>query len=149
MDNAWEGFNACLFAYGQTGSGKSYSIVGYGENKGIIPRTCEEIFRRIGEKAAKEGAKSQYSVSISMIEIYNEKVQDLFTKPEKRPKEGLKIREDPTKGVYVESAMFSPVNSYEEIEKQIEWGTVNRTIGSTNMNATSSRAHTVTQLVFK
>ena len=149
MDNAWEGFNACLFAYGQTGSGKSYSIVGYGENKGIIPRTCEEIFRRIAEKAAKEGTKSQYSVSISMIEIYNEKVQDLFTKPEKRPKEGLKIREDPTKGVYVESAIFSPVNSYEEIEKQIEWGTVNRTIGSTNMNATSSRAHTVTQLVFK
>ena len=149
MDNAWEGFNACLFAYGQTGSGKSYSIVGYGENKGIIPRTCEEIFRRIAEKAKTEGAKSQYSVSISMIEIYNEKVQDLFTKPEKRPKEGLKIREDPTKGVYVESAIFSPVNSYEEIEKQIEWGTVNRTIGSTNMNATSSRAHTVTQLVFK
>lgn len=117
LDNAWDGFNACLFAYGQTGSGKSYSIVGYGENKGIIPRTCEEIFRRIAEKSAKEGGKSQYSVSISMIEIYNEKVQDLFTKPEKRPKEGLKIREDPEKGVYVQDAIFSPVSSYEEIEK--------------------------------
>ena len=32
LDNAFEGFNACLFAYGQTGSGKSYSIVGYAEN---------------------------------------------------------------------------------------------------------------------
>ena len=52
-----------------------------------------------------------------MIEIYNEKVQDLFTKPEKRPKEGLKIREDPEKGVYVQDAIFSPVSSYEEIEK--------------------------------
>ena len=51
LDNAWAGFNACLFAYGQTGSGKSYSIVGYGENKGIIPRTCEAIFKQIGEKA--------------------------------------------------------------------------------------------------
>ena len=39
LDNAFEGYNACLFAYGQTGSGKSY--------KGIIPRACEEIFRRI------------------------------------------------------------------------------------------------------
>ena len=47
LDNAFEGYNACLFAYGQTGSGKSYSIVGYGENKGIIPRACEEIFSRI------------------------------------------------------------------------------------------------------
>lgn len=32
-------------------------------------------------------------VSVSMIEIYNEKVQDLFTKPNVRPKEGLKVRE--------------------------------------------------------
>ena len=27
LDNAWEGFNCCLFAYGQTGAGKSYSMV--------------------------------------------------------------------------------------------------------------------------
>ena len=91
--------------------------MGYGENKGIIPRTCEELFRRIAEKTKVEGAKSQYGVSISMIEIYNEKVQDLFCKPEKRPKEGLKIREAPGKGVYVEDAIFSPVNNYPEIEK--------------------------------
>lgn len=50
LDNAFEGFNACLFAYGQTGSGKSYSIVGYGENKGIIPRVCDEIFFRIRQR---------------------------------------------------------------------------------------------------
>lgn len=47
LDNAFAGYNACLFAYGQTGSGKSYSVVGYGENKGIVPRACEEIFKRI------------------------------------------------------------------------------------------------------
>ena len=34
LKNAWEGYNASLFAYGQTGSGKSYSVVGYGSNKG-------------------------------------------------------------------------------------------------------------------
>lgn len=28
MDNAFDGYNACLFAYGQTGSGKSYSMMG-------------------------------------------------------------------------------------------------------------------------
>ena len=37
LDNAWEGYHCCLFAYGQTGSGKSYSMVGYGANKGIVP----------------------------------------------------------------------------------------------------------------
>jgi hypothetical protein len=48
LDNAWEGYHCCLFAYGQTGAGKSYSMVGYGANKGIVPMACEEIFIRIG-----------------------------------------------------------------------------------------------------
>lgn len=48
LNNAWEGYNATLFAYGQTGSGKSYSVVGYGENKGIVPISCEEIFKKSG-----------------------------------------------------------------------------------------------------
>ena len=47
LDNAWLGFHCCLFAYGQTGSGKSYSMVGYGNNKGIVPLACDEIFKRI------------------------------------------------------------------------------------------------------
>ena len=84
-----------------------------------------------------------------MIEIYNEKVQDLFTKPNVRPKEGLKVREDPKKGVYVEDAQFAAVDSYEAIDRQLQMGNENRTIGQTNMNATSSRAHTVNQIVFK
>ena len=48
LKNAWNGFNASLFAYGQTGSGKSYSVVGYGNNKGIVPMVCEEIFKTAG-----------------------------------------------------------------------------------------------------
>ena len=36
LENAWKGYNCSLFAYGQTGSGKSYSMVGYGENKGTL-----------------------------------------------------------------------------------------------------------------
>lgn len=47
LENAFQGFNCSLFAYGQTGSGKSYSMIGYGVNKGIVPVTCEELFKRI------------------------------------------------------------------------------------------------------
>lgn len=50
LDNAWQGYHCCLFAYGQTGSGKSYSMIGYGENKGIVPITCNEIFKRVADK---------------------------------------------------------------------------------------------------
>ena len=74
LNNAFEGFNACLFAYGQTGSGKSYSVVGYGENKGIVPRACEEIFKRIDIMKNDTTKRIECQVTVSMIEIYNEQV---------------------------------------------------------------------------
>lgn len=76
LDNAWKGYNCSLFAYGQTGSGKSYSMVGYGANKGIVPVTCERLFATIEEK---ERAKSgtEFQVVLSMLEIYNEQVRVL------------------------------------------------------------------------
>jgi len=148
LNNAFEGYHVCLFAYGQTGSGKSYSMTGYGENKGILPRACAEIFKRVDASKQDPSVKVEHTVELSMLEIYNEKVQDLLVKPNSRPKDGLQVRQHPTKGVYVEGAKFVPVSSYEEIDSQVDVGTNNRTIGSTNMNATSSRAHTVVQIRF-
>ena len=129
LNNAFEGFNACLFAYGQTGSGKSYSVVGYGENKGIVPRACEEIFKRINDYKNDTAKRIECQVTVSMIEIYNEQVQDLFTKANARPKGGLRIREDPKKGVYVEQVQNAPVDSYEAIDRKLQEGNENRTIG--------------------
>ena len=82
LDNAWEGYHCCLFAYGQTGSGKSYSMVGYGANKGIVPIACDEIFKRI---AANQTDNVKFEVQFSMLEIYNEKVQDLLIDPKNKP----------------------------------------------------------------
>lgn len=47
LDHSFQGYNTCIFAYGQTGSGKSYSMMGYGEEKGIIPRICMNLFERM------------------------------------------------------------------------------------------------------
>ena len=117
LNNAFEGYHACLFAYGQTGSGKSYSIVGYGENKGIVPRACDEIFKRIETMKQNSDKRVECQVTISMIEIYNERVQDLFMKANKRPKEGLKVQNHPQKGVIVVGASDVPVDSYAAIER--------------------------------
>ena len=137
LDNAWAGYNVCLFAYGQTGSGKSYSVVGYGENRGIVPLACEEIFRR---KAAQESDALQVHVTVSMLEIYNEKLRDLLA-PGAAAAE-LKLRATP-KGTFVEGAKRCAAQSYSEIDALMSRGTLNRTVASTSMNATSSRAHTV------
>jgi len=146
LDNAWEGYHCCLFAYGQTGSGKSYSMVGYGANKGIVPISCDEIFTRINNNKDKD---KSYEVQVSMLEIYNEKIQDLLIPAKNRPQHGLKIRESKVLGIFVDGLSKHPVTSYEEISKKMDEGYVNRTIGSTLMNATSSRAHTIVIIEFK
>lgn len=64
MNNAFAGYNCSLFAYGQTGSGKSYSMIGYGPNKGIVPITCDEIFKRTG---ANKDPNLTYDVKVSML----------------------------------------------------------------------------------
>ncbi|XP_062501904.1 kinesin-like protein KIF28 isoform X2 [Corticium candelabrum] len=145
LDNAFQGFNCSLFAYGQTGSGKSYSMVGYGANKGIVPMTCDELFKTI--EANKPTSSTKNAVTFSMLEIYNEQVRDLLNKT--CPKGGLQVRQNPKLGLfYVQDLKRVPVGSYREIEKRMEEGTANRTVASTNMNATSSRAHTVVTIMF-
>ena len=148
LNNAWDGYNCCLFAYGQTGSGKSYSMIGYGQNKGIVPIACNEIFTRINDIKSKSGDTS-FEVLVSMLEIYNEKTQDLLIDSSMRPTSGLKIRESKLFGPYVENLTKYPVTSYEEIANKMTEGNDNRTIGSTLMNATSSRAHTIITIEFK
>ncbi|CAL1536203.1 unnamed protein product [Lymnaea stagnalis] len=147
LKNAWEGFNSTLFAYGQTGSGKSWSIVGYGVNKGVVPLFCENIFKGIEEKQ-KAGDKTEFEVTYSMLEIYNEQVRDLLDANGGNKRGGLRIRQHPKSGFYVEGLLIVPVRSYKDIEQKMDEGTRNRTVAATNMNATSSRAHTIVGINF-
>ncbi|KAF8570425.1 hypothetical protein P879_03450, partial [Paragonimus westermani] len=144
LDNAFKGYACSLFAYGQTGSGKSYSIMGYGPNRGIVPIVCEELFRRIGQNSEKD---KKFQVTFSMMEIYNEQIRDLLGKGQSDGKY-LQLRQSPDKGFYVQSLTQVPVGSFKEIEQRMEQGTAKRTIAATNMNATSSRAHTLVTLIF-
>lgn len=59
---------------------------------------------------------------VSMVEIYNEKVQDLLIDPAARPIGGLKIREHKTMGVYVQDLSKHPVDSYDAIDEKMEQG---------------------------
>lgn len=79
-----------------------------------------------------------------MLEIYNEKVRDLFdlSKGDNRP-----VRMGRDNGFFVEDLTRSAVGSYEAIAKLLDAGTKARTVAATNMNATSSRAHTVFTII--
>ncbi|KAI7519481.1 kinesin family protein, partial [Hortaea werneckii] len=139
LDNAFKGYNNCIFAYGQTGSGKSYSMMGYGEEEGVIPRICRVMFERI--QAIVEADKNMVcTVEVSYIEIYNERVRDLLNPSTKG---NLKVREHPSTGPYVEDLAKLVVRSFMEIEHLMDEGNKARTVAATNMNETSSRSHAV------
>ncbi|KAI7877349.1 kinesin-domain-containing protein [Lichtheimia hyalospora FSU 10163] len=137
LNHAFDGYNCCIFAYGQTGSGKSYSMMGYGDDHGITPRTCSELFERI---KANDDENLTYRVEVSYIEIYNEKVRDLLNP---KNKGNLKVREHPSTGPYVEDLSRLVVKSFDDINHLMDEGNKARTVAATNMNETSSRSHAV------
>ncbi|RYP72903.1 hypothetical protein DL771_003941 [Monosporascus sp. 5C6A] len=142
LDNAFQGYNNCIFAYGQTGSGKSYSMMGYGKEHGIIPNICQDMFKRIGQ--LQEDKTTKCTVEVSYLEIYNERVRDLLNPSTKG---NLKVREHPSTGPYVEDLAKLVVNSFQEIENLMDEGNKARTVAATNMNETSSRSHAVFTLM--
>ena len=125
LNNAWQGYNSTLFAYGQTGSGKSWSVIGYGANKGIVPILAEKLFAGITDK--KEA--TSFEVKFSMMEIYNEVATDLLNiNPNKKKREGLKIRQHPKKGFYGKIQLQIPYGgTISAIKKQLwckHWATI-------------------------
>lgn len=151
LNNAFEGYNYTIFAYGQTGSGKSYTMMGSLQNEteaGLIPRACRELFQRIeAYEEADPAHTTEFQVSVSYLEIYNEKLKDLLTSKSKQRE--LKIRQDPKTGVFVQDLSHHAVRSAFEIQRLLDIGDKNRTVASTNMNATSSRSHSVFTIMFK
>ncbi|KAI1812472.1 kinesin heavy chain [Poronia punctata] len=142
LDNAFQGYNNCIFAYGQTGSGKSYSMMGYGKEYGIIPKICQDMFMRISEM--QQDKNTRCTVEVSYLEIYNERVRDLLNPSTKG---NLKVREHPSTGPYVEDLAKLVVGSFQEIENLMDEGNKARTVAATNMNETSSRSHAVFTLI--
>eukprot|EP00501_MAST-03F_sp_TOSAG23-6_P000823 GSMAST32.ASY1.ANO1.853.1 assembled CDS len=133
LENAFEGYNCSMFAYGQTGSGKTYTMFGEDIEKkngqrqsnkiGLIPRICRALFERdktryisaqdIPTNISDDETLNFVSIEISYLEIYNERIRDLFSPQEQEnqtispknkniKKKSLRIREHPRTGVYVE-----------------------------------------------
>lgn len=112
------------------------------ELRGIIPNTFEHIFDYI----ALNGSKDKYLVRASYFEIYNEEIRDLLSS---KPHVSLELKESPDTGVYVKDLTSTAVKSVEEIDKVLQKGKKNRMVGSTLMNAGSSRSHSVFTIVIE
>lgn len=142
VEDVLSGYNGTILAYGQTGSGKSYTMLGPSIKddltKGLIPRISDELFDRI-----KNGSNNiEYTVSISIMEIYLEQIKDLLVDNNSK----LSIHEDRENGIHVKGLSHGFISNTKELYKFIKMGIKNRTSTVTNMNLESSRSHAIFQL---
>uniref|UniRef100_A0A665XB48 Chromosome-associated kinesin KIF4-like n=1 Tax=Echeneis naucrates TaxID=173247 RepID=A0A665XB48_ECHNA len=139
----FKGYHATVLAYGQTGSGKTFSMGGTytsaQENDpsvGVIPR----VIRRIFEERERR-TDCEFSLAVSYLEIYNEDILDLLCASKDKP--AISIREDPKDGIKIVGLTERHVFSAQEMVGCLELGNSARTVGSTAMNAASSRSHAI------
>uniref|UniRef100_A0A672RQ45 Kinesin-like protein n=1 Tax=Sinocyclocheilus grahami TaxID=75366 RepID=A0A672RQ45_SINGR len=143
LSGLFRGYNATVLAYGQTGSGKTFSMGGTytseQENEstvGVIPRVIRRIFQ---EKS--KCADCEFLLVVSYLEIYNEEILDLLCTSKDKPI--ISIREDPKDGIKIVGLTEKEVFTAHEMVGCLELGNSARTVGSTAMNAASSRSHAI------
>ena len=117
-------------------------VEGDAELEGIMPRAFNQIFEMINS----DSEQTQFLIRASYLEIYNEEVRDLLSK---NPKNKLELKEKPDSGVYVKDLSFFAVKGVDEINDVLKIGMKNRSVGATNMNATSSRSHSLFQVTIE
>ncbi|CED84475.1 kinesin heavy chain [Phaffia rhodozyma] len=139
VQDVMNGYNGTVFSYGQTGSGKTFTMMGADidneELKGITPRIVEQFFNDI----SRASANIEYMVKVSYMEIYMEKIRDLLA-PQN---DNLQVHEEKSRGVYVKGLTQYNVSDAGEVFQIMRQGQSSRVVRSTNMNAESSRSHSI------
>ncbi|EGW10226.1 chromosome-associated kinesin KIF4A [Cricetulus griseus] len=140
----FKGYNATVLAYGQTGSGKTYSMGGaYSADQGseqtvgVIPRVIQLLFKEMDEER-----DSEFTLSVSYLEIYNEEILDLLCSPCEKASQ-IHIREDPKAGIKIVGLTERTVSDASDMVSCLEQGNNSRTVAATAMNSQSSRSHAI------
>jgi kinesin family protein C2/C3 len=123
-------------------------------DRGMTFRALSSLFEQCRERSV----NTTYSISVSLLEVYNEQVRDLLssapaaTETLRSPRGGMASEEEGAKKLdirYLEGKTEVvgltqvPVGSEEEVIKVMEKGNKMRAVGGHNFNERSSRSHMV------
>ncbi|OAV95387.1 hypothetical protein PTTG_26663 [Puccinia triticina 1-1 BBBD Race 1] len=148
------GFNASLIAYGQTGSGKSFTLGSDNDpanHDGLIPKTLERLFVHLAQADRRD---TRAELLASFVEIYNDEIVDLLLTPPPAPdapapsssskKVPIKITEDKHDGsIELVGCKKLPITDLKHALLLFNHGMAQRAVGTTQMNAASSRSHAI------
>lgn len=158
VQSALDGYKVCIFAYGQTGSGKTFTMQGTTEPStwGLIPRSLRKIFE-VSEGMRDKGW--EWTLQASFMEVYNEQLRDLLrdgpsaTAPPAGGSAGAAlvhvIKHDDAWGTVVTNMSRVSVESMEQIGTLMSRAARQRAVGATDMNAVSSRSHSIFALYLR
>jgi centromeric protein E len=157
VTSVMDGFHASVFCYGQTSSGKTHTVQGSDGidhlasrgrqldagvgidaawDAGLIELSLRSIFDYIASHQERE-----FLLRVSYLEVYNEKIFDLLHAGDGGGE--LDIREDKQRGVFVAGASEVLATSRDDVFAMLRRGGRARAVGETDMNARSSRSHTI------
>eukprot|EP00063_Salmo_salar_P041317 XP_014016152.1 PREDICTED: kinesin-like calmodulin-binding protein [Salmo salar] len=141
IQSAIDGFNVCIFAYGQTGSGKTFTMVGDRDQRspGIMPRAFNAVFDILQENAT----KFDFKVSVYMLELYNDRLQDLFVSGAEAQSRRVEIKRNRKGLVFAQGAETKEASSAGELFAMFQQACANRHNAATKMNMESSRSHLI------
>ncbi|GAB4855542.1 Kinesin-like protein KIN-14S [Ancistrocladus abbreviatus] len=145
VTSVMDGYNVCIFAYGQTGTGKTFTMEGTPENRGVNYRTLEELFRIANERSS----IMMYELSVSMLEVYNEKIRDLLVENSNQPVKRLEIKQAAEGTQEVPGLVEAHVYDTDGVWELLRSGSRVRSVGSTNGNEVSSRSHCLLRVTVK
>lgn len=146
VQSVMDGYNVSIFAYGQTGSGKTWTMDGPKEDPGVNLHALQELFRVVAERVP----MFEYTITMSVFEIYNNNINCLLTEPVKRKKRGGKKASKPIykarvtpNGVIVDNGVEVEVKCRDDVLKLMDVAKSHRKTACTNMNDSSSRSHMI------
>lgn len=109
--------------------------------RGMVPRAVSQLYALTSNKF-----DQAITIRASYAEIYNEKIRDLL--PDEKtgavsPDQNLQITDDQRGGVAIKGLRQQICDTEEEALNCLFEGQMNQTIREHNLNAASSRAHTI------
>ncbi|KAJ9457221.1 Kinesin-4 [Diplonema papillatum] len=130
-----DGYYVCIFAYGQTGSGKTYTMEGPSDNRGVNFRTVSELFKLAQDRSD----DYMYELSVSVLEVYNDKIYDLQNK-----RTPVKVTPgEKGRDCTITPLTKVPVTDTEQVVAALATAYESRKVAGTSMNEHSSRSHCV------
>ncbi|CAH8381986.1 unnamed protein product [Eruca vesicaria subsp. sativa] len=140
-----DGYNVCIFAYGQTGTGKTFTMEGTPDSRGVNYRTLEELFR----SSESRSRLMKFELSVSMLEVYNEKIRDLLVDNSNHPPKKLEVKQSAEGTQEVPGLVEAQVFNTDEVWDLLKRGYSVRSVGSTAANEQSSRSHCLLRVTVK